>query len=100
MCGAEINSVVSLVANGYAAPDATVFLFHSDTDDGRAIVAALTDYFRGRGHSSAEAVCIPDLLDSDPKRFRTKGLRSLARLIAAKIRDYTPAACAINAIGG
>lgn len=51
-------------------------------------------------HTPAEAVCVPDLLDSDPKRFRTKGLRNLAKLLAVKIREYGAPACGINATGG
>jgi putative CRISPR-associated protein (TIGR02619 family) len=100
LCGAEINSVASLVANGYAPKNAGAFFFHSDTDDGRAIAAVLVELFRLRGHAPVEAVCVTDLQDADPKRFRTKGLRNLAKRLAAKVREYGPAACAINATGG
>ena len=100
LCGAEVNSVASLVANGYAPKDAGIFLFHSDTDDGRDIAAVLVEAFRAHGHTPVEAVCVPDLQDKDPKRFRTKGLRHLARLLSAKVREYGPASCAINATGG
>jgi len=100
LCGAEVNSIASLVANDYAPPDAGVFFFHSDTDDGRAIAAVLTDLFRSHGHSPVEAVPVPDLQDADPQRFRTRGLRNLARLLAAKVRDYGPDQCGINATGG
>jgi|SRR5581483_11095233 len=99
-CGAEANSVAGLVAGGYAPPDAGVFLFHSDTDDGRHIAGVLARYFRARGHAPAEAVAIPDLQDADPERFRTHGLRNLAELLAAKVREHGPVACAINATGG
>lgn len=98
--GAEANSVASLVKNGFAEPNAGVFLFHSDTDAGRGVGTLLADYFRDRGHAPAEAVCVPDLLDSDPKRFRTKGLRNLAKLLAVKIREYGAPSCGINATGG
>jgi hypothetical protein len=43
---------------------------------------------------------VPDLQDQDPKRFRTKGLRNLARKICGVIRERSAAACAINATGG
>jgi hypothetical protein len=46
------------------------------------------------------AVEVADLQDQDPKRFRTKGLRRLARDIAAIIRNHSADACAINATGG
>ena len=35
-----------------------------------------------------------------PRRFRTKGLRQLARELCKILRERTPAACAINATGG
>lgn len=100
LCGAEVNSVASLVATGYAPPDAGVFLFHSDTDDGRHIAGVLARYFRARGHAPVEAVAVADLQDKDPKRFRTHGLRNLAKRLSEKVRGFTPAACAINATGG
>jgi putative CRISPR-associated protein (TIGR02619 family) len=100
LCGAEVNSIASLVANEYATPNAGIFFFHSDTDDGRAIASVLVNLFRYRGHAPCEAVCIPDLQDTDPKRFRTKGLRNLAKLLAAKVREYGSTATAINATGG
>ena len=100
LCGAEVNSVASLISNNYVSADASIFLFHSDTDDGRAIAGVLADLFRSRGHAPVAAVSVPDLQDADPKRFRTKGLRNLARLLSVKVREYGPAACAINATGG
>jgi len=100
LCGAEVNSVASLVKHGYIPANASVFLFYSDTDDGRAIATVLAEYFRARGHTPAEALCVPDLQDADAKRFRTKGLRNLARLLSAKVREYGPAQCSFNATGG
>ena len=99
-CGAEINSVSSLIANGYAPPDAGIYLFHSDTVPGREIASVLVEAFRTRGHTPVVAVPILDLQDEDPKRFRTKGLRNLAKAICGKVREHTAAACAINATGG
>ena len=58
-CGAEVNSVHCLIRNGLARPDAGVLLFHSDTDDGRAVAAILADYYRDRGHAPAAAVPVP-----------------------------------------
>jgi putative CRISPR-associated protein (TIGR02619 family) len=100
LCGAEVNALASLVAHGHATADAGLFFFHSDTADGRAIAHVLVELFRLRGHAPCEAVCVPDLQDADPKRFRTKGLRNLAKLLAAKVREYGPGAVAVNATGG
>src|SRR5262249_58954322 len=47
-----------------------------------------------------EAVEVADLQDADPKRFRTDGLRNLARAVCKVVRDHSASACAINATGG
>src|SRR5208282_5377709 len=44
LCGAEINSLASLVAKGYAAADANLVFCHSDTADGQAIGRILEVY--------------------------------------------------------
>ena len=100
VCGAEINSLASLIGKGYAVADANVVFCHSDTEDGRAIGAILADYHQHRGHPVASACPIDDLQDKDPKRFRTRGLRNLAKVVCRVIREYDPSSCAINATGG
>lgn len=100
LCGAEINSIASMIEKAYVPADCGLFFLHSDTDDGRAIATILRAYYWSKRHTPVETIEIPDLQDQDPKRFRTKGLRNLARKIGGVIRDYTPAACAINATGG
>jgi putative CRISPR-associated protein (TIGR02619 family) len=99
-CGAEVNSVASMIEHGHVPADCGLFFLHSDTDDGRSIAAILTAYYRLKDHAPAEAVAVADLQDQDAKRFRTKGLRNLAREICAIIRQRSAAACAINATGG
>ncbi|QDV33705.1 putative CRISPR-associated protein [Tautonia plasticadhaerens] len=99
-CGAEVNSIASLLTRGYAVPDANLFFCHSDTDDGRAIGRVLAAYYRRVGHPVAETRPIDGLQDSDPRRFRTEGLRNLAKVVCRLVRDYGPDACAINATGG
>lgn len=100
LCGAEINSIASMIDKEYVPANCGLFFLHSDTDDGRSVAAILKSYFRGRGHAPVETINVPDLQDQDPKRFRTKGLRNLAREICGVIRDRSAAACAINATGG
>lgn len=99
ICGAEINSLASLVGKGYAAADCRIFFLHSDTGDGHAIAGILKKVSSFHGQA-AEAVCIQDLQDEDPKRFRTKGLRNLAKEVCGVIRKYSVQTCAINATGG
>ncbi|MCS7271894.1 MAG: putative CRISPR-associated protein, partial [Gemmataceae bacterium] len=100
LCGAEINSIASMITNGYVPSDCGLFFLHSDTEDGRHIAAILTSYYTQRGHAPVEAYPVVDLQDQDPKRFRTKGLRNLARQLCNVIRQYSASSCAINATGG
>ena len=100
LLGAEVNSLTSLIANDYAPPDCGIYFFHSDTPDGRIIADVLVRLYTARGHSPVAAVAVPDLQDQDAKRFRTKGLRNLAKLLCGKVREHSADACAINATGG
>jgi putative CRISPR-associated protein (TIGR02619 family) len=99
-CGAEINSIASMIDKEYVPADCGLFFLHSDTSDGRSIAVILKSYYQGKGHAPVETIEVPDLQDQDPKRFRTKGLRNLARNICRVIRERSAAACAINATGG
>jgi len=100
VCGAEINSVDSMIQTGRVPSDVGIVLYHSATKDGRDITTALGNYFRERGHSPVEVHEIGDLQDADPKRFRTHGLRNLASAMCTTVRNYDASACAINATGG
>ncbi len=99
-CGAEINSIASMIAKGYIPGDCGLFFLHSDTEDGHSIAAVLKSYYQAKGHSPVETVVVRDLQEQDPRRFRTRGLRNLAREIGRVIRGRSAAACAINATGG
>ena len=41
LCGAEINSIASMINKEYVPADCGLFFLHSDTDDGRSIAAIL-----------------------------------------------------------
>jgi putative CRISPR-associated protein (TIGR02619 family) len=88
-----------MVEHGHVLPDCGLFFLHSDTEDGHRIAAILKAYFSS-GHAPVETIAVSDLQDREPKRFRTKGLRTLAKEVCRVIRERTPAACAINATGG
>ncbi len=92
-CGAEINSIASMIQKDHVPADCGMFFLHSDTDDGRSIAPILKSYYQGKGHAPVETIDVPDLQDQDPKRFRTKGLRNLARKICGVIRERSAAAC-------
>ncbi len=100
VCGAEINSVDSMIQRGHAPPDCGLLLFHSATRDGHAVSLVLQHYYKAQGHSPVERIEVPDLQDEDAKRFRTHGLRNLVRKMCGVIRERSAAACAINATGG
>jgi putative CRISPR-associated protein (TIGR02619 family) len=100
LCGAEMNSLASLFAKRYANPQANLYFVHSATDDGRSIAKVLERYYQRAGHPRVVVREVEDLQDSDPKRFRTKGLRNLAKVVCKIIRDHGPDSCAINATGG
>ncbi len=99
-CGAEVNSIASMIDNGYVPHDCGLFFLHSDTEDGRNIATILKNYYHSNKHAPVGTIEVPDLQDQDPKRFRTKGLRNLARKLCGVIRERSASACAINATGG
>ena len=100
LCGAEINSVTDLltqqiIEKGY------LHLFHSETEDGKAIAQILQTYFT-KDRWRVQIHCVEGLRDDDPNLFRTQGLRNLAKLFGERVREsrqnFMP--CAINATGG
>lgn len=101
-CGAEINSIHHLIEAKGVISTPNIHLFHSDTNDGRNIARLLQRSYvhRGMREDRVHLQVIEDLRDSDPKAFRTKGLRNLVRQLCYCIRTFSPDACAINATGG
>ena len=100
LCGAEINSVTDLLAQQVVARG-YLHLFHSETDDGKAIAQILKAYFT-QDSWRVNIHCVEGLRDDDPDLFRTQGLRNLAKLFGERVREsrqnFIP--CAINATGG
>lgn len=100
LCGAEINSVTDLLTQGAIERD-RLHLFHSDTDDGEAIAKVLESYFT-RTRWKVNIHCVEGLRDDAPNKFRTQGLRNLAKLFGEQVREARKEnrSCAINATGG
>lgn len=100
LCGAEINSVTDLLTQ-QVIERGFLHLFHSEADDGKAIAQILGTYFT-QGRWRVKIYCVEGLRDDDPDLFRTQGLRNLAKLFGACVREsrqnHIP--CAINATGG
>ena len=65
LCGAEINSIASLLLHNYIAQDCGLFFLHSDTPNGQAIAHVLQQYYRAQGHALVETVKVEDLQDQD-----------------------------------
>ena len=99
-CGAEINSVTDLLKdeNRYVAKGNLHLLF-SDTEEGKNIAAVLEAYFT-LDDWNVVAHRVDDLKDDDPRAFRTRGLRNLAKLLGERVREAGADSCAINATGG
>ncbi|MDJ1168904.1 putative CRISPR-associated protein [Roseofilum sp. BLCC_M154] len=100
LCGAEINSISDLIAREYCQSNCQLYFCHSATDSGRQIATILTHYYRAKKYPVALPQEIVDLQDENPKRFRTKGLRNLAKKISQIVRERGSEFCAINATGG
>ena len=99
LCGAEINSITDLIAREYCEERSRLFFCHSDTPEGRQVANILQNYYELKDHP-VKLLGIEALQDQDPKLFRTKGLRNLAKTVSGIIREYGAANCAINATGG
>ncbi|MDJ1182078.1 putative CRISPR-associated protein [Roseofilum casamattae] len=100
LCGAEINSISDLIAREYCTRNCQLYFVHSATENGRQIAEILTYYYRAKTYPVAPPQEIADLQDENPKRFRTKGLRNLAKNISQIVRGSGAEFCAINATGG
>jgi putative CRISPR-associated protein (TIGR02619 family) len=100
LCGAEINSIHCLLGQGHAPAGVGLTFFHSATEEGRAVARVLTSLYKERGHAPVDRVEVADLQDDEPRRFRTRGLRTLAREMCRVVRERSAPACAVNATGG
>jgi len=99
ICGAEINSIASMIKLEYVSEDCRLFFCHSQTEEGRAIGEILNTYYEKKGHV-IETLEIAELQDENPQKFRIYGLRNLAKEICKILRTYSSSSCAINATGG
>lgn len=98
--GAEVNSIQSLLQDGLLDSGAAITLLVSDTEDGRNTGEVLRRYLEGRGFCPVTVDVVEGLQDADPRRFRTQGLRNLARRVCRAVRERGAQTAGINATGG
>lgn len=99
LCGAEINSIADLMSRQYCAEKSLLIFCHSATDEGHQIAEVLDCYYKAKGYLTQKQE-IEHLQDKDPKLFRTKGLRNLAKEMGKIVQERQARFCAINATGG
>jgi len=102
ICGAEINSIEDALTTK-SLNLRHLFLFVSDTVDGRKMGDLLARYYRQRRDldlETSEFVAVEKLQDKEPKDFKIHGLRNLVREMGKVIQRYTSDRIVINATGG
>jgi len=104
LCGAEVNSIVSVIKKGHLKATRKLILLVSDTEDGGFLGKTLGQYFDHTANPNrfqeVEVHTLTGLTDSDPQRFRTEGLRNLVKAVASASRRESSEKIVINATGG
>ncbi len=105
-CGAEVNSLNSLVKLHPDTDLEKLVLFTSDTDDGRLVGAILKSFFSNQrtklNFKTFEVIPVKDLNDNDRQRFKSSGLRTLVRVMTDSLKQARSFGheVLINATGG
>lgn len=104
LCGAEINSINSIIEKCHLTSRGALKLLVSDTDEGQFIGRVLCQYYKSSKNKSrfevADFEVIEGLNDVDVNRFRNEGLRNLVRHISKTVKQYSSERILINATGG
>jgi putative CRISPR-associated protein (TIGR02619 family) len=105
LCGAEINSITSIVNSGHLDQLIRLVFLVSDTDDAQEIGETL-QYYYAHKHNPIKfeivepSVRLEGLNDASVERFQQEGLKNLVRQISGEVTKYGSEAIAINATGG
>jgi len=102
MLGAEINSVESIIKEGYIQERKNLYFFISDTKTGEKVGKLLEAYFKYSKDSSFEKVevkKIERLNDEKREDFKRYGLKNLVKSMSAILKEHGPSTI-INATGG
>ena len=104
ICGAEINSITSILKKGLLNKCDHLYLLVSETEDGVLVGDILEAYYGRRqnpnGFEHVKKHVIQGLSDASPHLFRTEGLRNLVKIIAEIVKRHGSQATLINATGG
>ena len=102
LLGAEINSIESIIKEGYIDEMKNLYLLVSDTETGRKIGKILKYYFENSKNNSFERVTVKvteKLDDQRKEEFTRYGLRNLVRNMAEILKKHGFSTI-INATGG
>jgi len=104
MCGAEINSVASIVEKGLVHGRSLHLILVSDTSEGRFIGEVLQEFYGSRKNDirfdKALFKVIKGLTADDPRRFKEEGLKNLVSIVGDTVRQFGSDRILINATGG
>src|SRR3990172_3235116 len=105
LCGAEINSIHSIIEKGLLQQRTALIFLVSDTEDGRFIGEVLKKYYESSRNphrfERVEARGIEGLTDRDVFRFRNQGLKNLVKRISEVVKTPEDSKrILINATGG
>lgn len=104
LCGAEINSIESILRSNYISRRHRLIFFVSDTEAGLFTGHILKLFYESgpKQHrfDNVEYKVVEGLTAEDVHRFRNIGLRNLVRLIGEAVRSYGSETMLINATGG
>jgi len=100
-CGAEINSINSMLQKGYIKDPSAIYFLVSDTKDGQ-FFGDLVRIFLSSKFKNAECLKVEGLIDTDFKKFKNHGLKSLVRSISNLVRKEKTLGrdVVINSTGG
>lgn len=103
-CGAEINSICSIVNGNYLSERKRCLFLVSDTAEGNFTGAVLKGYLSSQKSQTrfenADFEVITGLSDKDINLFKNTGLKNLVRLIGKETRKTGAKNILINATGG
>lgn len=105
ICGAEINSVSSILAQNLLHDRFFHIILVSDTEPGDFVGQVLEHYYTTRHNkksrfTNVEVYRVEGLTSHDARTFKNQGLKNLVRLMGSTVRAHGPHRILINATGG